>query len=1788
MISDNNKTNQQLDKVAQKSDLEVLLHSFRTVALSEREKGTYFEELILTYFKNEATYKDLYDTVWHYSDWAREQGLDARDVGIDLVAKTNGTNEYHAIQCKFYAENYKVQKSDIDSFFTASGQKPFSHRIIVTTTNNWSEHAESALQNQNPPVNKIDLFALENSQIDWSKYAEKKKVILKEKKKLRDHQKSALKFVKEGLQKADRGKLIMACGTGKTFTSLKIAEEIAGKGKRVLFLVPSLSLLSQTLTEWTQESAIPLHSFAVCSDSEVGKKRNKDEDVVATFAHELRFPATTEPTRLATELKKRHDDNHMSVVFSTYHSIDVISQAQHKYKLENFDLIICDEAHRTTGATFEDEEESNFVKVHDAKFIRANKRLYMTATPRIYGEIAKVSAEKDNVALASMDDESLFGKELFVITFSEAVNQKLLVDYKVIVLAVDENHISSRLQDLLADDDNHIKVDDAAKIIGCWKALSKQDTTENLTDDLEPMKRAVAFCQVIEYQKNSKTHKVSSKTIAKMFQEVVEAYQRRDRSRPFLENENALSDTENEFPTDNLHCEAEHVDGSMNATTKESKINWLKANTSENVCRILSNVRCLSEGVDVPALDAVLFLTPRNSQVDVVQSVGRVMRNAPGKKRGYVILPVVIPAGIEPHIALNDNKTYKVVWLVLQALRSHDDRFDAMINKLDLIGADKSKMEVIAVTDKIAKKTKSGKSNVETHGGASLIGRRTDRRKDAINRVSTGADNQPQLKFDIGEIEIAIYAKVVQKCGNRQHWEDWANDIAKIANTHIGRIKAILGKKENTKEIKAFEDFAEELRDDLNDSITNEEVIEMLAQHLVTKPVFDALFSKYEFTKLNAVSRAMDAVLAILEKHNIQKEADTLQRFYESVKMRAEGIENAEGKQKIILELYDKFFRNAFPRLTERLGIVYTPVEAVDFIIHSVNDILKQEFGITIGSEQVQVLDPFTGTGTFITRLMQSGLLTREELIKKYKTSIHANEIVLLAYYIAAINIESTYHDMVGQASLPVPVIPKKSDDIGVETGDIEVKTGDIEVKTGLKPVSTITLGNPTDNEYHPFEGILLTDTFQLYEKDDLISRMLVDNSERRKRQKALDIRVIICNPPYSAKQESANDNNQNIVYPALDERISKTYAKDSAATNKNALYDSYIRAIRWASDRLGDSGIMGFITNAGFIEGNAMDGLRKCLAEEFTNIYVFHLRGNARTSGEQRRKEKDNVFGQGTRTPIAITLFVKNPNSKKKGQIYFHDIGDYLTQKEKLDRIRDYKSIQGITERKGWTTITPDAHNDWINQRDDSFGEFISLGDKKDKSSVVLFENYSRGLETNRDAWCYNSSSKVLATNIQNMIDFYNQEVERYQKACKGKSKEQFPKVDDFINNDPTKISWHRGLKSDVAKNKKFTFQKQDIVSSVYRPFQKQWVYFNRNVNAYVNKLPQIFPNPNSENRVMYLNGSGNSGKDFSVLMVDVIPDLNMQHSGGQGFPLYLYDDANAANAADGRDRSNSDDADNGLFATKSDDVGHLGVETGLKPVSTSTLDNSTDVKNPSTAQSLSEKPSSTNSPLTIKKRHALTNAGLSHFQNAYPNETITKEDIFYYIYGLLHSPTYREKYADNLSKELPRIPCVKRVEDFWAFSKAGRKLADIHCNYENAELYPVTVETGLKPVSTTKMSDEKLYHVTQMKYISTDVGTGRDLSLHRSLRYNEFITITDIPSEAFEYIVNGKPALDWIVERYSVSTHKESGIVNDANLWGIETAKNPKYPLELFQRVITVSLETMEIVKGLPEFVV
>lgn len=1526
--------------------LQKLLDTYRSAARTEREKGTYFEDLIRCYLSNEPRYRDLYEKVWTYADWAYEQGWRAQDIGIDLVARTRDTNEYHAIQCKLYAQDYRVRKSDIDSFFTASGKRPFTHRLIVASTNDWSVNADDALSDQQPPVTKIDLQTLEESQIDWSQYEPQQEPELHARKSLRPHQETALADVSKGLQDADRGKLIMACGTGKTFVSLKIAETTGGPGKRILFMVPSLALLSQALTEWTQQSETPLSSFAVCSDSDVGKRRTKNEDAVQTLVHELQYPATTNAKRLAEEMHKRHHESQMSVVFSTYHSIQVISDAQREHGLPEFDLVICDEAHRTTGATFAGEDESNFVRVHSNEHVRASKRVYMTATPRIYGDVAQAKAKKNDIALCSMDDEALFGRELHVLTFSESVQRDLLVDYKVIVLTVDEAHINRSLQTMLSDENNQLRVGDAAKIVGCWKALAKEDQEGELVDDPSPMQRAVAFCQVIERKPSMRTHKVSSKEIAAQFESVVRTYQ-------------AQEDTQSK-----LVCKARHIDGSMNASEKGEQLAWLKASTPDNTCLILSNVRCLSEGVDVPALDAVLFLTPRNSQVDVVQSVGRVMRKSPGKKRGYIILPVVIPSDIEPTKVLNDDKVYRVVWQVLQALRSHDDKFDAFINKLDLVGKNPSKMEVIAVTDQVHAKRKADDSTTTGRKKGQTIGRggnkgRPDKEK-----------SQYAFQFNIGEVERALYAKIVKKCGNRLYWEEWATDIAKIAQTHICRISAIVGDENNAIEVREFSAFVKELRVNLNESITNEEVIEMLAQHLITRPIFDALFEGYEFARSNPVSIAMQSILDALQRHHFEKETDTLEKFYASVRMRASGIDTAAGRQKIIVELYDKFFRNAFPLTTQRLGIVYTPVEVVDFIIHSVNEVLQREFGQTLGSRDVGILDPFTGTGTFITRLLQSGTIKSEELEYKYANEIEANEIVLLAYYIAAINIESMYHDLVG-------------------------------------------------GDYVPFNGICLTDTFS---ENSIVERssagdsdLMFQNSQRRMRQNESRIKVIIGNPPYSVGQKSENDNAKNITYHDLDSRIRDTYAKDSSAKLLRNLYDSYIRSIRWASDRIGREGIIGYITNASWIDANSMDGLRKCLAEEFNDMWVFHLRGNQRTAGETSRREGGKIFGSGSRAPVAITILVKNPRSKYRGEIHYCDIGHYLSREEKLDTIRKVEKIGGIAKSK-WQRITPDRDNDWLNQSDPNFNHFLPIGNKEDKVTRAIFTNYSLGVVTARDAWCYNPSRSLLAKNISSMIDFYNLEKNKYITAIA--SGLDCP-LDSFINTDSTKISWTRALKSELRKTKSISMDQGQIVVSAYRPFHKQWMYFSRRLNEMVYQIPQIFPNSAVSNRIITVTGIGaNTG--FSTLMIDAVPNLHTLDT-GQCFPLKLF--------------SYSGD----LF-TSGDHSGGFQVSDGI------------------------------------------SDGALGYVEGVYPSETIRKEDIFYYIYGLFHSEDYRTKYKNNLIKQIPRIPFPRSFLDFLKFLNAGRNLAKIHVNYEDVDCWPAKINSGYGLPDTVK--GKGLFRVTKMRF--------------------------------------------------------------------------------------------------------
>ena len=1634
--------------------LSLLLADFQQHSLSEREKGTYFEDLIQLYFQNEPFYSVYYKEVLTFKDWIEKYhpNLPSNDTGIDLVAVTHD-GENHAIQCKNYAQDHRISKADIDSFFTASGKSYFQHRIIVTTTDHWTENAYASLSNQNPPVTVINRSDLEHSAIDWENFAFQKEIPLKPKKSLREHQKSALSQVRLGLKNADRGKLIMACGTGKTFTSLKIAENIAGNGKKVLFLVPSLALLSQSLTEWTQESEYPLHCFAVCSDSDVGKqgKAKNEDDRVQQLNHELQYPATTNAKSLIKAVNAQSRDLAMTVVFSTYHSIDVIHQAQQQ-GLGEFDLIICDEAHRTTGASFDDKEESAFVRVHNNNYIKAQKRLYMTATPRIYTEDAK---KTEGVTVYSMDDETKFGQDLYTISFSSAVKQNLLVDYKVLVLAVEESHIHQRLEKLF--EGTEIQVDDAAKIVGCWKALSKYGIMDELGDD-EPMKRAVAFCQVIEKEYKGKTHKVSSKNIAEIFSNVVDAYQKQEIA--------ALEEQNPDFRPDNsllLKCEAEHVDGGMNASEKSSKIEWLKAEQEDNTCRILSNVRCLSEGVDVPALDAVLFLTPRSSQVDVVQSVGRVMRNAPGKKRGYVILPVVIPAGIEPDKALEKNENYKVVWQVLNALRAHDDRFDAMINKMEFDGAAKDKIEVISVVSQVLAKQKQKPTKVKKASGK---GEKTIGNRD---NSSFNGETQLEMEFEIGEIERALTAKIVKKCGNRTHWEDWANDVAKIANTHIERINTILANPQNTQERSVFNAFLNELRDDLNNAITESEAVEMLAQHLITKPVFDALFANDNFTQHNPMSQAMQKVVDIFEQKNLATETKQLKEFYESIQFRVKNIQSPEGKQKIIKELYDSFFNKAFPKMAERLGIVYTPVEVVDFIIRSVEDVLNNEFNASLADKSVQIIDPFTGTGTFITRLLQSGIIPPEKLPLKYH-EIHANEIVLLAYYIAAINIESVYHALLAEHSVN-------------------------------------TQENSTD--YQPFEGICLTDTFQMYEKEDLVDEILQVNSNRRKRQKALDIQVIIGNPPYSAGQTSENDNAKNVKYNNLDQRIEQSYVKYSNAGLQKSIYDSYIRAIRWASDRIENNGVIAFVTNGGYLESNSADGLRKCLAEEFSSLYIFHLRGNARTSGERRRKEKDNIFGQGTRTPVAISILVKNPNAEKHGQIYFHDIGDYLNREQKLEIIKDFQSINGISAKNGWSQIIPDQFNDWLNQRDPNFDTYLSMGDKKDKSSSIFRLN-SLGVVSSRDYWVFNSSKTKLIETMQNCCSFYNQEMNKYHNSDKS------IELANFIDLNPTKISWSRALKNNLNRRVEANFNTDDLRIALYRPYTKQNLYFNKLFNETQYQIPQLFPENNSKNKVICLTVTG--GKGFSTIMTDITPDLHLIGD-SQCFPLYLYE----------KEENNEN----------------------------------------------------------YQRRDAITDEALTHFKAAYPNEDFDKEDMFYYIYGLLHSEEYREKYADNLSKQLPRIPCVKSAVDFWAFSKAGRELAELHLNYETVPMYQnVLFKGGIKllgdQISGGVGED---FYVEKMKFgKKIDEETGKKVDDKTTIIYNSQFTLTNIPEEAYDYVVNGKPALEWVMERQSVKTDRASGIVNDANDWAIETMNNHRYSMELFLRVVTVSLETMRIVRALP----
>lgn len=1291
----------------------------------QRDKGTLFEKIAQIYFKNEPTYKNLFSDVWLLNEVPEEYAIPKKDTGVDLVARNEATGELTAIQAKFY--DNKIYKRHIDSFLAELGKSYYSDGIIVYSLDSLSSNADEAINQLSKPVAQIGLSDLRNSRIDWESFIPSRpnEVKVKNVKKTRPYQNEAINLTIDYFKEHDRGQLIMAPGTGKTFTSLKLVEKMAKQTNKetfnVLYLVPSIQLLSQTLIGWNNDTELSMHSFAVTSDRNASKKKNDDE----LSAKDIGFPATTDSEKLLSNYKKiENNQRDLTVVYSTYQSIEVLHEAQEK-GFPEFDIIICDEAHRTTGAKALGEEASVFTRVHNNNYIKANKRLYQTATPKIYGTDAKQKAEDSSIVLSSMDNKDIYGEEIFRLGFGQAVSNDILTDYKVMVLAVGEKVIQKDMQKVLSDSENGLDVDDVSKLIGVWNGLMKRSSVDKgAVFEGKPMQRAISFINTIN----------NSKKISSQFNEVVNEY---------LDGNESIQQSIN----------VRHVDGMMNTLEKKEALDWLSEDFAEDETRVLSNVKFLTEGIDVPNLDAVIFLAPKKSQVDIVQAVGRIMRKFKDKEYGYIILPIVIPEGTTPESILDNNKKYEAVWQILNALRSVDERFSAMINKLELNRKKPENMDVIGI------------------GEAPSV--------EDVENSSKGNDNeqssyQTALELDWGEIENAIYAKVVKKVGDRRYLEDWSEDVAKIAQRHIEQI-TIMIKDKNSKTAIEFDKFLKSLQHNINESIDEKQAIEMLAQHLITAPIFEALFGEYSFVNNNPVSEAMDKIVEELSKFGgFNKEQDELKEFYDSVKLRAEGIDNAEAKQKIIITLYDKFFSKGFKETTQRLGIVFTPVEVVDFIVKSVDDVLKKHFGKAIEDEGVHILDPFTGTGTFIVRTLHylkdklaNGEITLADITRKYMQELHANEIVLLSYYIAAINIESTFAEI-------------------------------------------------NHEEYKPFEGIVLTDTFESTEQEDTLDDTFFGtNDERLKRQQEVPITAIIGNPPYSSGQKSENDNNQNIEYPNLFKSIQDSYVASSLNyisqnTKMMSMYDSYVLSFRWASNRIGSKGIVGFVSNGSFIDAVASDGLRKSLKDEFNHLYIFNLRGDQRTQGETSRKEGGKIFGSGSRTPIAISILVKDGSDTH--QIHYCDIGDYLSREEKLQILKSRESINNIS----WREIHPDENNDWLNQRDKNYKRYRSLADEPS----AYFQVKDSGIATHRDTWVNNFSEHAVKDNVKTMIENYNEDVNNLISIG---SKLTDKTINPYITTDDTKISWSIDLKKRAARLEKIKFEEENIVKIMYRPFVKK-----------------------------------------------------------------------------------------------------------------------------------------------------------------------------------------------------------------------------------------------------------------------------------------------------------------------------------------------------------------------------
>ncbi len=1244
-----------------------------------------------------------------------------------------------AIQCKFF-DKTTLTKRSIDSFLEAGSRSEFDSMMLVYVGGGYGKNVQDALEGHGCKV--LNFESLSESNVEWPDLAAGLvDVTPGEMRPLWGHQNDAIEAVTAKLERVDRGQLIMACGTGKTLTSLRLAEKMVGVGGLVLYAVPSISLMRQAIRSWSGDRTIPHGYVGVCSDNTVSHGQT-DIPII-----EMEVGVSTDVGRVASTL--RPDDTKMTVVFSTYQSMEVIREAQ-KQSGTPFDLVLCDEAHRTTGV----ESGSAFTIIHDDEKVRARKRVYMTATPKLYKDAAKTKAKNADMVLYSMDDDStesrnVFGPVCYRLTFSEAIDKELLTDYDVVVLGVAAEYGSRVLTDMVdvTSEDGDINLTDAARMVGLYRILERPDPE----DQTLRLQTAIAY-----------TNRISdSKRFTKTFKKL---------KPPPIGME--------------FRCDAEHVDGTQNSSTRDKAMQWLRdSDQDSNECRVVSNSRCLSEGMDVPTLSAIAFLNPKSSEIDIIQAVGRVMRKHPGKKRGYVIIPLGIPPGKKPETILDDKDTFSVVWNVLRALRSHDSRLDVETNTVDLKKKLPSRIKFIGLD-------------------------REGRRRDGGNE-----------SFPLGELNVpadALYSRIVQEVGDRQYLARWAKDVADV----VSRIQERIGDKvaDDGPAREKFDTYMRGLRDIIHEGISESEGVGMLAQHVVTRRIFNAMFGTDEFAQSNPVSAALDVVLEELHRHGLETELRDLEKFYKSIEARVANLHTHDARQHVISELYGTFFKKAFPKMADRLGIVYTPTEVVDFILRSVDWVLRENFesevtgkaikGLT--DEGVNVVDPFTGAGTFLVRMMspELGLIRGEDVVRKYEKEMFANEIVLLAFYIAAINCESMYGQRTGQ--------------------------------------------------FTQFEGLSFTDTFNPGNLDEYADDVMAGPKKRIRRQREAEITCVMGNPPYSAGQTSANDDNQNVRYPKIEARVKDTYIKHAPKGNKVSLYNSYLKALRWASDRIGESGVIGFIMPSAWITGNAEAGVRACIHEEFTDVYCFDLRGDVKKANW--RKEGGKIFDSGSTVGTAIVILVKKP-AKTDCTIHYHDIGDYLPREEKLNKVKSLKDVSHVQ----WRIITPDRYHDWLDQRgeaDESWLRLLPIGSKdakRGKTNKVVFSTYSRGLATARDDWVYNTSRTKLTENMKRHIDYCNTQ-----------------DVDNFTI-DPKQAKYNMELAIELKKlhkqNTAPMLNESHIRTALFRPFLKQNLYFDSTFIAAKYKIPTFFPHGNTKNPTILV---PDKKGDFSTLITDTAPDLN------------------------------------------------------------------------------------------------------------------------------------------------------------------------------------------------------------------------------------------------------------------------------------------------------------------------